>query len=246
MKMDCIIPLKLSKTNCFLVKHSNGYLLVDCGYETDKSLFEKTLKKSGVNYNEITHLLLTHHHDDHAGLLTHIVGRNPNIKIIAHKNAFELLKIGVNDETHGGGIINRRIHFLCRLYKIINKEWTLSFPPYKKRSQDVEILGDSDYLRRLGINADIIYTPGHSIDHISLVFDNGLVLAGDAAMNWLNWAGSRNVVLYVNNINQYYESWRKLIKKNAQTIYPAHGNVFNVASLKKNMDFYKNATVIPF
>lgn len=64
-----IIILKLSVTNCFPVKTYNKYILIDTGYEHDWKLFSRRLKEVNVGLSEASHIILTHHHDDHFGLL---------------------------------------------------------------------------------------------------------------------------------------------------------------------------------
>ena len=55
-------------TNCYLVKKQNGkHILVDTGYEWDWKLFRKRLKQIGARLSDISHIILTHHHDDHCG-----------------------------------------------------------------------------------------------------------------------------------------------------------------------------------
>ena len=98
------ITLRLSGTNCFLVKSRNKYILIDTGYEEDWELFQKQLIKYGVSLIEISHIILTHHHDDHCGLLNKIINENKDIKIVMSSRAKDLLLKGENDRTHGGGI----------------------------------------------------------------------------------------------------------------------------------------------
>ncbi len=63
-----MIELKLSVTNCFLIKAGQKYILVDTGYEYEWDRFCERLKAAGVSLSAISHLILTHHHGDHAGL----------------------------------------------------------------------------------------------------------------------------------------------------------------------------------
>ncbi|MEW6623047.1 MAG: MBL fold metallo-hydrolase [Bacillota bacterium] len=84
--------------------------------------------------------------------------------------------------------------------------------------------GDNDiFLRRIGISGKIIYTPGHTIDSMCVVLDNGVVLCGDAAMSWPLWAGIRYCAIFVTDIDKYYESWKKIIANKGQVVYPSHG-----------------------
>jgi len=79
-----IIPLKLSVTNCFLVKagDQDQYVLIDTGYEDDWDLFRRRLKEVDVELFQVSHIILTHHHDDHCGLLHNILQENDSIRVV--------------------------------------------------------------------------------------------------------------------------------------------------------------------
>lgn len=53
--------------NVYLVKHSEGYVMIDCGRYDALEVLCDTLSYWGIQEREITHVLLTHGHDDHAG-----------------------------------------------------------------------------------------------------------------------------------------------------------------------------------
>lgn len=231
-----ITVLSLSKTNCYLIKADKGYLLIDCGYDYDKKIFLSRLNKNYIDIGDINYLFLTHHHDDHSGLTNYLTSMNKNLIVIAHKHAKDLLIKGENDKSRGGGFLNKRISFLTSFYKRFHPNWTLKFPPFKSRKQDIFIENDDNtLLRQFGISGTILYTPGHSIDSMSILMDNGELFAGDATMNWLKWAGTKYATMFITDIHSYYKSWEKIISYDAKVIYPAHGKPFNVDKMKKNI-----------
>ena len=243
-----IIPIKLSVTTCYLVKLADGYILIDTGYEYDWELFRTRIKDAKVSLSQINHIILTHHHDDHCGLLHNILEENPSIIVVMSSLCKDLILIGENDLTHGGGLLNKRIHELIRfkqfyisiiLKKKIAKNTNLKFPPYQLRDQDV-IVTDNTRLREIGIPLDgkIIETPGHTVDSISILFDDGDCIVGDAAANMLRFAGTKYCVIFICDIYEYYKSWKKIISEDARQIFPAHGKPFTVDKLQANL--YKN------
>jgi glyoxylase-like metal-dependent hydrolase (beta-lactamase superfamily II) len=237
--------MKLSVTNCFLLKAGKNYVLVDTGYEWEWKALSSELQHAGIDIHEINYLFITHHHDDHAGLINQLIKENPNIKVVMSQKAKELLQIGQNKLEPDGGFINKRIYLLASLKKLFDKKWTLSFPPYKARSADIIINGNTS-LRKIGIELDgkIIETPGHSCDSISIVLDNGDCIAGDAAANYLQFAGTKHCVVYIGNLEQYYKSWTILIEEGAKNIYPSHGLVFNIKELKNNIGRNKSRKMV--
>ena len=53
--------------NAYAIKHSNGYVLVDTGSPEALDVIVKNLKYWNIDENKITHVLITHAHDDHTG-----------------------------------------------------------------------------------------------------------------------------------------------------------------------------------
>ncbi len=234
-----IIKLKLSATMCYLITVGNKYLLIDTGYEKDKSLFYRRLSNLNISIQDIAYVLLTHHHDDHAGLLNEIKSCNKSCRIIMHEKCVALVEKGKNDITFGCGYINSRVNIIIKIFKKLNKEWDFTFPSYKIDSNDI-IIREEIELREIGIDIPgrIIYTPGHTSDSISLLLNNGICFAGDAAANMMNFIGTRYCVIFITDLEQYYQSWKRLINENVKMIYPAHGKSFDIDKLKSNI--YKN------
>ena len=157
----------------------------------------------------------------------------------------ELILKGENDRTHGGGFLNRRVALLLqlrRLYislplkKVIAKGKLFTFPPYQLRDCDIVVTGDTG-LREIGIPLDgtIIETPGHTVDSVSILFDDGDCLIGDAASNFLRLAGTKYCVILIADMGAYYKSWEKVIAAGARRIFPAHGAPFTVDKLETNL-----------
>jgi glyoxylase-like metal-dependent hydrolase (beta-lactamase superfamily II) len=251
-----MIPSKLSMTNCFLVKAGDHYVLVDTGYEDDWDVFRTRLNEAGVELDQISHIVLTHHHDDHCGLVHHILQENDSIQVVMSPLCKELITKGENDRTHGGGFLNRRIALLLglrQLYvsllpkKVGKKGKLFTFPPYQLRDCDIVVTGDTG-LREIGIPLDgtIIETPGHTVDSVSVLFDDGDCLIGDAAANFLRFAGTKYCVILITNMGDYYQSWEKVIAAGARRIFPAHGAPFAVDKLKTNLWKNKAENIVPY
>jgi glyoxylase-like metal-dependent hydrolase (beta-lactamase superfamily II) len=99
-------------------------------------------------------------------------------------------------------------------------------------SIDIIIDGDNnDVLQQIGIDGKIIYTPGHTIDSISVILANGDAIVGDICMSAMNFCGSHYRPAWVYDQNLVFESWQKLIENGARTIYPTHGKPFTIEEL---------------
>jgi hydroxyacylglutathione hydrolase len=242
-----IHTLKLRVTNCYLVRAGERFLLVDTGYEYEWERFCQRLSQAGVGLEEIGYVVLTHHHDDHAGLISRLVEANPEVKVILSHHGEALLAGGRNAHAAGAGYVNRRIGVLLALKGRLDKKWMHTFPPYQARAVDILLDGETTF-EALGIPlcGRIIETPGHSPDHLSILFDSGDCLAGDAAANFLQWAGAKYCIIAVDNLDLYYASWQTLIAGRAERIFPSHGKPFAVEELRRHLDRHKKGNMMLF
>jgi len=222
-----VYSVKLGWTRCFLLKCTGGYLLIDTDYQKYYKLFEKKIVNLGIATSDIKYLLLTHHHDDHAGFAAELV-RRTGCQVIAHRNAVSALEEGKSEENIKP--VNRRIQIVMTFYMLVHKEF--KFPPVRLAERDIVIEGDNDsFLKGIGIDGVILHTPGHTRDSVSVLLSDGRAFVGDAAMNFLRWTGVGHRPIYIEDINTVYESWRKLRERGARVIYPAHGRPFSATKL---------------
>jgi glyoxylase-like metal-dependent hydrolase (beta-lactamase superfamily II) len=226
-----IKSVKLGWTWCYLLKCTGGYLLIDVYYPGYYAKFEKKLAGTGIATSEIKYVLLTHHHDDHAGFAAELV-RHTGCRVIAHRNALSALEQGESEDA-GGELVNRRLKVVFSFYMLVHKEF--KFPPVQLAERDVIIDGDNDeFLKGIGIDGIILHTPGHTRDSMSVLLSDGSSFVGDAAMNFLRWTGVGNRPIYVEDIEAVYKSWRRLRQHGAKVIYPSHGSCFSATKLDKS------------
>ncbi|MGZ4846794.1 MAG: MBL fold metallo-hydrolase [Halobacteriota archaeon] len=244
-----ITRLSLSVTSSYLVKAGDRYILVDTGYEDDWDLFLRRLSENCVSVSQISHIVLTHHHNDHSGLLRNIVQKHGSIQVVTSHRSKCLLSMGVNDVWHRGSFPNKWIELslLVGLWPYVSlrvrkvtclPKLIFTSPRYRLRRGDILVAGDTD-LRGIGIPLDgrIIETPGHTADSISILFDDGDCLMGDAAENFCVFQslGAQNRTHLITDKDAYYRSWEKVISAGAQRIYPGHGRPFPVDKLTANL-----------
>ena len=240
--------IDLGVTAVYVLRSEQGYLLVDTGYAHDEKALQAGLRAVGISLRDITHVLLTHHHDDHAGLVARVTIQRPVLQVILHERAVPLLAHGANDLTHGGYWLNRRVRLLGGLKGVVEPGWhEHRFPPYRVRPCDITVSGDDDaVLRGLGLAGTVIALPGHTVDSIGIVLDDGNAVVGDAAANFLRFAGTRHCVVFLTDLDQYYASWRRLIEAGARFIHPAHGDAFPIQALERDLDANHRSRLIAY
>jgi len=240
------IVVSTGVTHSYLLPCRGGYLQIDTGYSHHYTDYRKRLALVGIDVEQVRHVLLTHHHDDHSGFLNDLVdAANPTL--IVHERGPELLRGGNNDRSRGGGYVNRWVAALASAKMRLDPRWTLTFPPFSVRSTDVVVRGDDDrLLRELGVAGKIVYTPGHCMDHLCVVLDGGEAFCGDAASSFLLWAGTRYCAVFMTDMDETYRSWRRLLHAGAKRMFPAHGRPFAAAHLRRNLGRIATRDLIRF
>lgn len=151
-----MIRLRYGNTNTFLIPAAHGYLLLDTDYAGTLPAFYRAVKQNGVKVSDIAWVLATHYHPDHMGLIPELM-----------KQGVKLLLIDTQKES---------VHFSDYIFA----RDRLPFEPIDEAKATVISCTESrEFLAGLGIKGEIISTPSHSPDSISLALDDGDCFAGD-------------------------------------------------------------------
>lgn len=206
----------------YLLRCDGGYLLIDTSYKNDYEKLIGGLDALGVKVSDIKYILLTHHHDDHTGLVAQLSGES-GARILAHERAIRPLSKGENEPVIEP--LNNRVRlFFFILRRLVGVS---GFSPVIIGEEDIVVTGDDDrFLRSIGIDGKIICTPGHTKDSISVLLDDGNAFVGDAAMSSPMVAGIKYRPVYVENMDEVFSSWKRILAEGAQTIHPFHGKSF--------------------
>ncbi len=151
-----MIRLRYSNTNTFLIPCTCGYLLVDTDYAGSLPAFYRAIKQNGIRVSDIHYVLATHYHPDHMGLIPDLM-----------KQGVKLLLLDTQRES---------VHFSDYIFA----RDRLPFAPIDETKATVISCAESrEFLAGIGIDGEIISTPSHSPDSISLVLDSGDCFVGD-------------------------------------------------------------------
>jgi endoribonuclease LACTB2 len=185
-----IVNVGYRSTNYWVISAGRSRLLVDLGWPGTIGTMRANLDRMGVPLNEIKYGLATHYHIDHAGL------------------AQELKQAGV------------ALLVLATQVKAIPimKSWTKPRDKYTDITMHdnvvISFAKSRAMLDRIGIAGEILQTPGHSDDSVSLLLDDGSVFTGDLTHPALAGADETGTVA---------ASWRLLRNRGAVRVYPGHG-----------------------
>ncbi len=186
-----IHELKYSNTNTYLIESDKGKLLFDTGWAGTFAAFCREMGKLNIPVQEIDHILISHFHPDHMGIAQEIADLGPVIVVA---------------DVQWGYMHNADSVFV--------KEKNRWFKPVEDAKVKILDIRDSrEFLREIGISGEILYTPGHSDDSISLSLDDGSLFVGD--LNPL-------YELELHKGTRIEESWKKLLLLNPRVIYYGH------------------------
>ena len=148
--------LRVGATYAYYIPGGSGGLLVDTGYAGTLPAFYRAIRGKGIGLREIGYVLATHYHPDHAGLIGCLEGKGVKLLLIDRQK----------DAVHfPDGIFARD-----------------GIPYEPVREEEAEVISAEEsrsFLARLGISGEIVPTPSHSRDSVSLILDAGDAFVGD-------------------------------------------------------------------
>lgn len=185
-----IVNVGYDSTNYYVIGSGKNRLLVDVGWPGTVGKLLANLKRKGIALDEIRYLLATHYHPDHAGLVQELKNKGVRLMVAeGQRESIPALKQWMKPEMHYVDIDLRD-----------NTAVTLS----ESRA----------FLANLELAGEVVSTPGHSDDSVSLVLDSGDAFTGDLQSESRADEAS---------IAAVRKSWETIRAKKARTIHPGHG-----------------------
>jgi glyoxylase-like metal-dependent hydrolase (beta-lactamase superfamily II) len=190
-----IINVGYRSTNYWVISAGTSRLLVDLGWPGSIGTMQANLKRMDVPLKEIRYALATHYHIDHAGVAQELKQAGVPLLVMAEQvSAIPLMNRWTKPQDNYLDItLNDNVVISCAESRAL--------------------------LAEIGIFGEILPTPGHSDDSISLLLDNGSVFTGDLPPpEFVNGEGLSAVAA----------SWQHLYERGARQIYPGHGPIRSV------------------
>ncbi|MBO5341459.1 MAG: MBL fold metallo-hydrolase [Lachnospiraceae bacterium] len=186
-----IYELHYDNTNTYVISAGKDMLMFDTGWAGTFMQMCGALGEQELKLQEIKYLVISHFHPDHMGL------------------AGELMKQGIT-------VIAMESQKACihACDHIFQRDKRFVYTPLEEdRVQVLSFAESREFLQKLGIDGEIIPTPGHSDDSISLILDSGDVFVGDL------------YPLYELDAHEepgVQESWQKILERKPKRIYYGH------------------------
>ncbi len=184
-----ILNVGYDSTNYYLIGNDNARLMIDTGWPGTLPKFLNILKRKDVAFETIKYMLATHYHPDHAGLAQELKLKGIRLIVMENQPAFiPALGKYMKPEQH---------------YVEIDLRDNI----------ELSIAESRTFLHKIGIQGEIIATPGHSDDSVSLVLDGeGLAFTGDLGLP-----------LVEDPADETWKSWQRLRALGVKSAYPGHG-----------------------
>jgi ribonuclease/clavin/mitogillin len=189
-----IVNVGYDSTNYYVLGQGNARLLVDVGWPGTLPKLLAQLKRKDIPLQDIRYLLVTHYHPDHAGLAQELKDKGVRLIVLEQQTpAIPVLKTYMKPINH---------------YMDIKLQDNVQLTLQESRA----------FLGRIGFAGEIISTPGHSDDSVTLVLEGGAAAAFTGDLPSPALANEET-------IDKVTQSWADIRSLNAKTIYPGHGPV---------------------
>lgn len=154
--------------NSFAIVDSDGQVtLIDTGLRTSPKRINAALEWMGTAPSEVTRILLTHAHSDHAGGLARIAAQT-GAAVAAHERDASYIREGRAPGRDPAFLTGR---LLTRMGG--------RFGPADVAQEFVD-----GQLLEIGGGLDVIHTPGHTPGHVAFLHRNsGVLVTGDSIFN---------------------------------------------------------------
>lgn len=211
----------------YLIQHSNGGVLVECGPGSTIPAIIDGLKRHNLSPSDISDVFLTHIHLDHAGAAGWFANQGARIHV------------------HPAGAPHMQnpdklLASAARIYgDLMDTLWGDFLPVPAER---ISILEDRAVVSVNGLQFQAIDTPGHADHHFVYLFDD-ICFSGDIA--GVRLAGTHHLRLPMPPPEFHLGKWRqslgRLHELDFRYIAPTHFGVYNdpdwhLASLRKTLD----------
>jgi len=189
--MRNIVNVGYDSTNYYVIETATTKLLVDVGFPGTLPKLRHALQRTGIALSAIAYLLVTHYHPDHAGLAQEVKQQGTRLIVLDHQvAAIPALRRHMKPQYH---------------YREITLDDNVTISIAQSRA----------FLREVGIDGEIIATPGHSDDSVTLILDVGMAFTGDLPPPHMATDDGGTLA----------DSWAQIRARKVRTIYPGHGPV---------------------
>lgn len=153
----------------YLLAGGNDLAIIDPGPGSVLESLLASIREAGFDPRDVTHILATHVHLDHAGATGSLVRQLPRARVYVHSKGAPHLLDTSKVVASAARIYGDRMHLL----------WgKIESTPQER----LHVIEHGDTLTIAGRKLDVHYTPGHAVHHVIFFdADSGEAFVGDVA-----------------------------------------------------------------
>lgn len=217
-----ILPFKMLQSHIIRDKRT---IIVDTGNPGSVPKILAAMEKYRIAKEDVSLIIVTHSHLDHSGSAAELQ-RILKVPIAMHQLEVAYVENGTRlplTPKDGFGKIFKKS-------ALIKKD-------VEKFKVDIVLNGGED-LDPYGVDAKVIFTPGHTIGSVSILLANGEMIAGDVVSGGILLGGMINSdvptwPIFHDNTPTSIESLKQIVKLAPAKVHVGHGGPLNVVSLQK-------------
>ncbi len=243
----------LGNTNSYLLKGSDGYLIIDPGMNNDDAFeaLKKELAEAGVAMEDIKRVVATHSHGDHYGLAGRIK-KVSNATIIVHRVARDNMRFMMQNRGGRGPELEKWLSINgvpkmeqseghrgpseARGGQPGGQQRPQSGPPnFPEPTMPDVLLEGGETINVDGFSLKVIFTPGHDPGHIVL-FDakHKILFSGDHVLPVITPSVGLQTESGIDPLGNFLNSLRAVRDLEVRIVLPGHEQTFT--NLRERVD----------
>lgn len=207
-----IVPVPLQMVSAYLVMEE-GVIVVDTGYPGSEETILEKIRDMGAAPEDVTLILLTHCHADHAGSAA-ALRQKTGARIAIHRQDAENLRNGLQGRIRPLNLVGRLTGWF------FERE---AYSRYPACEPDILIEDERD-LTPFGVRGRVISTPGHTVGSVSVILESGDALVGDLIIPSV-LSGKPGIPFWGESREEIRESVRKVLAFGPERIHRGHGGM---------------------
>ncbi len=222
-QIDVPLPFPPRMVHVYVITYVDSTILVDLGPNTPEAWKTLTngLKKIGLSVEDVTHVVFTHSHVDHAGMAETFREYHSTVKMYLHQREWEYFRyIRQQKWERHFEIFGSLEPEMLELFR----KWEGYYRKMKTKLEPTDLFqGTRATLEINGMTLEIHHVPGHTPGSIVLYLPSEkILLAGDHVLAHISPIISYSDFEH-DGLGLYLSSLRKLLNLRVKEAWPAHG-----------------------
>jgi hydroxyacylglutathione hydrolase len=221
-----VLTLKLSHANVHLIRNAQP-VLIDAGSPSDWPVLAAQLAQHQLRPCDIRWVVVTHAHQDHAGLASQLQQRC-GTQVAMHQQDVPMAAAGGFDPE---------LRYTRWMSKVVWQLVNYRYPAFTPDLTWQMAPGEAVSLQPLGLSARVLSLPGHTPGSVAVLLDDGRTFAGDmlagGALGGALFAQQPSPHYFHGDAARNHRGVLALLAAGSHTFYIGHGGPLSHTSVKQ-------------